>query len=81
MTRVADEGAAVPGIWHLEVGNILLMTERRQRISAAARVAELEDLARLPITRDTQTASAHGAIQPRLRTGIASRFTMPLIWN
>ena len=47
MTRVADEGAAVPGIWHLEVGNILLMTERRQKISAA-RVAELEDLARLP---------------------------------
>jgi hypothetical protein len=47
MTRVADEGAAVPGIWHLEIGNILLMAERRQKISAAARVAELEDLARL----------------------------------
>ena len=57
MTRVADEGAAVPGIWHLEVGNILLMTERRQNISAAARAAELEDLARLPITVDTETAS------------------------
>lgn len=57
MTRVADEGAAVPGIWHLEVGNILLMTERRQNISAAARVAELEDLAKLPITVDTETAS------------------------
>jgi hypothetical protein len=47
MTRVADEGAAVPGIWHLEIGNSLLMAERRQKISAAARVAELEDLARL----------------------------------
>jgi predicted nucleic acid-binding protein len=57
MTRVADEGAAVPGIWHLEIGNSLLMAERRQKISAAARVAELEDLARLPITVDTETAS------------------------
>lgn len=57
MTRVADESAAVPGIWHLEIGNILLMAERRQKISAAARVAELEDLARLPITVDTETAS------------------------
>ena len=57
MTRVADEGAAVPGIWHLEIGNILLMAERRQKISAAARVAELEDLARLPITVDTENGS------------------------
>jgi predicted nucleic acid-binding protein len=33
------------------------MTERRQKISAAARVEELGDLSRLPIMVDTETAS------------------------
>ena len=47
----------MPGLWHLEVGNTLLLAERRGKISAANRVAALEDLFRLPISVDQDTAS------------------------
>ena len=30
--RVRDEGAIVPALWHLELGNVLLQAEKRGRI-------------------------------------------------
>jgi predicted nucleic acid-binding protein len=57
MALVAEDGAAVPGIWHLEVGNILLMAERRGRISTANRAAAIQDLFRLPVDVDQDTAT------------------------
>jgi predicted nucleic acid-binding protein len=57
LARVVDGGAAVPGIWHLEVGNILLLAERRRTISAADRVTALRDLSQLPVEVDQETAS------------------------
>jgi predicted nucleic acid-binding protein len=53
--RVRDEGGIVPGIWHLEVGNVLLQAERRGRIGAAAVAARLELLAQLPISIDIES--------------------------
>jgi predicted nucleic acid-binding protein len=53
--RVAAEGAAVPGLWSLEVANGLAIGERRSRIKpadSAAFVAMLEDL---PIVADDAT--------------------------
>jgi predicted nucleic acid-binding protein len=57
LARVVDDGAAVPGIWHLEVGNILLLAELRRTISAADRVTALRDLSQLPVEVDQETAS------------------------
>jgi predicted nucleic acid-binding protein len=57
LARVVDDGAAVPGIWHLEIGNILLLAERRRTIAAADRVAALRDLLQLPVEVDQETAS------------------------
>jgi predicted nucleic acid-binding protein len=57
MALAADDSAAVPAIWHLEVGNILLLAERRGTISAADRMAALRDLFRLPVDVDHDTAS------------------------
>jgi len=54
--RVADERAAVPGHWHLEVGNGLLMSECRGAISAVQRTAYIEQLAALPIEPDAETS-------------------------
>lgn len=54
---VVDDGAVVPGIWHLEVGNILLLAERRGTISAADREAALQYLLQLPVTVDPDTVS------------------------
>ena len=57
MTLVVDDSAAVPSIWHLEVGNFLLLAERRGTISPADRAAALEDLLRLPVEVDLDTAA------------------------
>ena len=49
---VRDEGALVPALWHLEVGNILLQAEKRQRLSASEVDLRLQLLSQLPIETD-----------------------------
>ncbi len=91
--RVRDDGGIVPGLWHLEVGNVLLQAEKRGRISAAALAARLEALAQLPISIDIETpARAWGAIVILARTeglttydatylDLAMRLGLPLATN
>ena len=55
LDRLKDDHALVPGLWHLELGNVLAQAERRKRISAAQIAAYLERLERLPIVTDTET--------------------------
>jgi len=52
---VGENGAWVPGLWKLEVANILEMGVRRGRHDAAFRNSTLADLALLPIRVDTET--------------------------
>jgi predicted nucleic acid-binding protein len=54
--RVRDEGAVVPGLWRLELGNVLLQAEKRGRISAGDVAARLDLIAELPISVDPETA-------------------------
>jgi predicted nucleic acid-binding protein len=53
--QVRDHGAVVPGLWHLEVANLLLQAEKRGRITAADVAMRLELIAELPITTDGET--------------------------
>jgi predicted nucleic acid-binding protein len=53
--RVRDEGATVPGLWHLELGNVLLQAERRGRISSFDIARRLSLIADLPIAIDPET--------------------------
>lgn len=55
--RVRDDGAIVPGLWHLEVSNVLLQAERRGRISRSDVAARLGLIADLPISVDQETAA------------------------
>jgi predicted nucleic acid-binding protein len=55
--RVRDEGAIVPGLWHLELNNVLLQAERRGRIDADDIAARLKLIADLPISTDGETAA------------------------
>ena len=55
--RVRDRGAVVPGLWHLEVANVLLQTERRGRIATGDVATRLELIAQLPITTDNETTA------------------------
>ena len=52
---VSENGAWVPGMWKLEVANILETGSRRGRHDAAFRNSTLADLALLPISIDAET--------------------------
>lgn len=53
--RLTDRGAWVPGLWKLEVANVLEMGVRRGRHDGAFRDATLADLGLLPISVDAET--------------------------
>jgi predicted nucleic acid-binding protein len=55
--QVRDQGAVVPGLWHLEVANVLLQAEKRGRIAAGDVAMRLELIAELPITTDNETTA------------------------
>lgn len=52
---LVENGAWVPGLWKLEVANILEMGVRHGRHDAAFRDSTLADLALLPINLDPET--------------------------
>lgn len=52
---VSEKGAWVPGLWKLEVANVLEMGVRRGRHDAAFRNSTLADLALLPVSVDAAT--------------------------
>jgi predicted nucleic acid-binding protein len=55
--QVRDQGAVVPGLWHLEVANVLLQAEKRGRIATGDVTLRLELIAELPITTDSETTA------------------------
>lgn len=50
-----NDGAFVPALWHLELGNVLLQAEKRGRIRAADVATRLQLIADLPISVDQET--------------------------
>ena len=52
---VVDHGAIVPTIWRLEVGNTVILGERRGRLSERQVMDIWDRLDRLPITADPET--------------------------
>jgi len=55
--RITIAGAVVPSLWRIEVGNALLVTERRKVILPEQSVTIRSRLAALPITIDRETSS------------------------
>lgn len=58
--RVRDLAAAVPGLWHLEVANVL-QAEKRRRITAGDVTMRLDLIAALPIATDSETTARAAA--------------------
>jgi predicted nucleic acid-binding protein len=89
--RVADRGAVVPSLWHLEVANSLTVAVRRKRISPAERADALSDLAQLDVSVDdeteqhawratTQIADLHGlSVYDAAYLELAQRKRLPLV--
>jgi predicted nucleic acid-binding protein len=57
LDRVRTEGAIVPALWRLELGNVLLQAERRSRISAESIAERLTLVGRMPISVDPETTA------------------------
>ena len=55
LLHVAKVGAVVPGLWHLEVGQTLLVAERQGRLIAAERETAQNLLLALPVAVDADT--------------------------
>jgi len=62
----------VPAIWPLEVANVLLVTERRGRLSEAQASRFLELLAQLPINVDTSPTDMAGIVATGRRHTLSS---------
>jgi predicted nucleic acid-binding protein len=63
---LSQSGAWVPGLWRLEVANVLEMSVRRKRHDRNFRDATLADLAQLPIQVDLQTDQQAWSVTLRL---------------
>lgn len=57
LEQVRDDGAIVPGLWHLELSNVLLQAEKRGRIGTGDVVIRLALIAELPILVDQETTA------------------------
>lgn len=57
LERLDTETALVPTIWPLEIGNILILSERRKRISYASMIQFLTLLGHLRIEVDNETST------------------------
>jgi predicted nucleic acid-binding protein len=57
LERVRYDGGIVPGLWYLELSNVLLQAERRNRISANDVAMSLDLIAKLPISIDHETTT------------------------
>jgi len=57
LDRLARESAFVPGLWPLEVANVLAISERKKRLTAEKTLRFVSLLRSLPITIDPDTAT------------------------
>jgi predicted nucleic acid-binding protein len=67
LDQLRDSSAVVPVIWPLEVSNVLLLAERRRRITRAKATRFVRVLQELPISVETETISV--ALGPVLQLG------------
>src|SRR5258706_576076 len=57
LDRVTFDGAVVPGLWPIEVGNAFLTAQRRGRVTSAERIRALRLIGMLPVEIDGQTTA------------------------
>lgn len=67
----SDEGV-VPALWHLEVANVLLVAERRERMTEAQVSRFLDLLGQLPIRIDPQPIDTTAVLAAGRRHGLSA---------
>jgi predicted nucleic acid-binding protein len=72
LDRLAHEEAHAPGLWELEVANVVLLAERRGRLSEAASARIVERLRDLPIRLGPNSPRLHHVLEVGRRYGLTS---------
>jgi len=72
LDRLAHEEAHAPGLWELEVANVVLFAERRGRLSEAASARIIERLRGLPIRLSPNSPRLHHVLEVGRRYGLTS---------
>lgn len=72
LERLRHERAAVPAIWPLEVSNVLLVAERRGRLTEAKASRFLELLTQLPVDVEDSPTDMAGIVAAGRRHGLSS---------
>jgi predicted nucleic acid-binding protein len=72
LDRLKQDSAVVPGLWQLEVINVLLVAERRNRITEAQAARFLSLLTRLPIDVDASPYDNQAVLAAGRRHGLSS---------
>ena len=70
--RLAHEEANVPGLWELEVANVVMSAERRGRLSEAASARIVERLGDLPIRLSPNSPRLPHLLEVGRRYGLTS---------
>lgn len=72
LDRLSDQEAHAPGLWELEVANVVLSAERRGRISEIASAQIMERLRDLPIRINPDNPRLHHLLGVARRYGLTS---------
>ncbi|MBA2751955.1 MAG: type II toxin-antitoxin system VapC family toxin [Actinobacteria bacterium] len=72
LDRLRDGDAAVPSLWQLEVANVLLVAERRGRISEAQAERFVSLLEQLPIRVDADVVDVTSVLGVGRRHGLSA---------
>lgn len=72
LDRLVGDTAVAPPLWQLEVANVLLVAERRARVTEAQAARFLDLLGRLPITIDASPLEPSAVLAVGRRHGLSS---------
>lgn len=72
LDRLRSEDAVVPELWQLEIANVLLVAERRGRVTEAQASRFLELLAQLPFRVDHDGVDSTALIAAGRRHGLSA---------
>lgn len=72
LDRLTDDQAVVPSLWQLEVANVLLVAERRKRITEAQAMRFIDLLGALPIRIDSSTGDPTAVLATGRQHGLSA---------
>lgn len=72
LDRLVDDVAIVPALWSLEVANVLLVAERKRRMTEAQAARFVQLLSQLPIRVDPSPAGVSDVLAAGRRHGLSA---------